>query len=101
MADAAQEQASHADMDHGLGDITALLVVAHQPPPAHHPAERSLDHPAARQHVEALLIGQFAYDLDDEVAVSRRAHQLAPIVGAVREQMLEPWPTPADGLDDR
>src|SRR6185312_8993059 len=100
MADAAQEQASHADVDHGLGDITALLIVTDQPPPARHPTKRSLDHPAARQHVEALLAGQLAHDLDDEVAVSRRAHQLTAIVGGVCEQMLEPRPTLADGLDD-
>jgi len=34
MADPTQEEASHGDMDHGLGDIDALLVVAHQPAPA-------------------------------------------------------------------
>src|SRR5215213_2168467 len=100
MADAAQEQASHADVDHGLGDITALLVVAHQPPPARHPAERPLDHPAARQHMETLLACQLAHDLDDEVAVSRCAHQLATIIGSICKQVPEPWPTLANGLDD-
>src|SRR5215203_985157 len=100
MADAAQEQASHADVDHGLRYITELLVVTHQPPPACHPAERPLDQPAARQHVEALLALQLAHDLDHEVAVDRLAHQLAAVVSSVREQVPEPWPTLANGLDD-
>jgi len=32
-------------MDHGLGDIDALLVVARQPALADHPAKGALDHP--------------------------------------------------------
>ena len=42
------------------GRFAALLVIAYQPPPAHHPAERSLNHPAARQHAETLLAWQLA-----------------------------------------
>jgi len=39
MADAAQQKASHGDVDHGLGDVDALLVVADQAPPSGQPAE--------------------------------------------------------------
>jgi hypothetical protein len=39
MADAAQEKASHGDVDHGLGHVEALLVIAHQQPPVVHAAD--------------------------------------------------------------
>jgi hypothetical protein len=31
MSDPAEEQISHSDEDHGLGDVEALLVIADQP----------------------------------------------------------------------
>jgi len=43
MGNSAQKQASHGDVDHGVGHVEAGFVVAHEPAPAHHPAESALD----------------------------------------------------------
>jgi hypothetical protein len=40
------------------------------------------------------------YDLDHEVPIGCLAHQFAPLIGPVREQVLEPRPAFADCLDD-
>ena len=45
---------------------------------------------AARQGLKALLTCQLAHDLDDEVAIGRLAHQLAPVISPVGEQVLQP-----------
>src|SRR5262249_17751462 len=39
MGDSAEQEASHGDMDHGLGDIETLLVVAHETAPPCEPGE--------------------------------------------------------------
>ena len=45
-------------MDHRLGDVETLLVIAYQPPPADHSAEGPFDHSLAWDHREPdLLIG--------------------------------------------
>ncbi len=90
MGDASEEQGAPANVDHGLGDVQALLVVAHQAAPTGHPAEGALHHPAPRQDLEADLVGQLAHDFEDEVVVGRRTRQLAPVIGAVSEQVPQP-----------
>ncbi|OBP89888.1 hypothetical protein BAE40_13295 [Mesorhizobium loti] len=49
------KQIAHGDEDHVVRDVDALHVVAHEAPPSGHPAESSLDGPAAGEAFEALL----------------------------------------------
>ena len=95
-----EQEATHGDLDRGLGDVDALLVIAHQTSPPHHPAKGSLNGPAPGQNLEALLTLHLADDLDDEVEEGRLVHELAAILGAVDEEMIEPRPALADGVQD-
>ncbi len=47
---------AHGDEDHGLGDVEAGLIVAHEAAPPCHPAEGAFDHLSAGQNLEALLV---------------------------------------------
>jgi len=88
MGVSADEIAAHGDEDHGVGDVDTFFVIAHETPPAGHPTEGALHHPAARQDLEALLVVGSADDLDDEIDVGRLVHEFQPIVGGVGEQPL-------------
>src|SRR6266481_3751684 len=101
MADSAQEEATHGDVDHGLGDVDPLLVVAHEAAPPGHPTKGALDHPAPWQHLEAWFGVDAADDLDDEVEEGGLVHECCPVIGAIGEQMLDPWPALADCREDR
>lgn len=70
MGVSADKIAAHSE-DHGVRDVDALLVVAHEPPPPRHQAEGSLDDPAAGQDFGALLVVGSADDLDHEIQIRR------------------------------
>src|SRR6478672_7799516 len=79
MADSTKQEASHGNVDHGLGDIQALFVVAHETAPAGEPGEGSLDDPSAGQNLEAGFAIDAADALDDEVEEGRLVHELGPV----------------------
>src|SRR6185295_5834092 len=93
MVDSADKQVAHGEVDHGFGDVEPPLVVAHEATVACQPTEAALDDPPARQYFEAGLGIEATDDLDDEVEIGRFVEELAPIVGAIGEQMLDPGPT--------
>ena len=101
MRDPSEEEASEGDMDHGFGDIDALFVVAHEAAPSRHPSKGPLNHPTARQDLEAWVVVDASDDLDDEGLERRLVHELAPIVSPVGKEMFEPRPAFADGVEDR
>src|SRR3954454_13340103 len=100
MGVSSDEIAAHCDKDHGLRDVDALLVVAHEAAPSCHPAEGPLDDPAAGEDLEALLVVGSTDDLDHEVEIGGFVHELQPVIGAVSEQMLHPGPALADTIQD-
>src|SRR5580704_10566711 len=101
MCVSSDEIAAHGDEDHGVRDIDAFFVIAHEASPSCHPSECALDDPAARQYLEAFLIIRPAHDLDDEVEIGGFVHEFEPVICAVSEQMLDPRPTLAQSLQNR
>src|ERR1700756_2424618 len=87
-------------MDHGLGDIEALLEIADEPSPPDQPPKRPLDDPSARQRLETWLTVDAAHDFDDKIKERGLVEQLGAIVGAVGEQMLDPRPAFADRIQN-
>ena len=75
-------------MDHGLGDIDALFVVANEASPFCEPAEGALHHPATRHDLEARLVVEAADNLDDKVEEGGLVHGLPAVIGAIGEQVL-------------
>src|SRR5918994_663759 len=97
----AQQVSAYGDEEHGVGNVDAALVVAHEPPPASHPSKGALDYPSARKNLEATLAFGSANDLEQEVEIGGLVHELEPVIGCVREQVLHPGPALADGIEDR
>src|SRR5439155_7083451 len=84
-----------------MGYVDPLLVIPDQTPPSDHPAEGAFDDASAWQDREALLVVGAADDLDDEVEIAGLVHEFEPVIGAVREEVLDPGPALADALEDR
>lgn len=81
MADAAQKDAAHCNVNHGFGDAETFFVIAYEPAPAHRPTESTLNHPPPWQDLEALSAvgnvgcGQFGHQqpatrIDSEMALA-------------------------------
>src|SRR5712692_4842791 len=66
MCDPPEEKGSECDVDHGVGDVEALLIVSDEAAPSCHPAEGSFDDPAPWKDVEALGSFDPSDDFDDE-----------------------------------
>ena len=54
MSETVERQADRSQGDHCLGDLGQRLVILRQALPSAEPAERPLNHPAARLHDEAV-----------------------------------------------
>lgn len=101
VADPADEQVSHGEDYHGLGDVEAGLVVADEATVSGQPADAALDYPAPRDHLESRFGVGTAHDLNHEVKEGGLVEQLATVVGAVGEEMFHPRPAFADSVEDR
>ncbi len=88
-------------MDHGFGDVEAPLVVADKAAPADHPAEGALHHPPPPDDLEAAPWVGPADDLYHEVEERCLVEQLRAVVGGAGEEVLQPRPAFADGVEGR
>lgn len=81
MADSAQKETSHNDVDDVFGAVDALFIVAHEAVPAYEPDEGSLDHPTPGQRLDAGHGVDAAHHFEDEVEERGLLPKLPAIVG--------------------
>lgn len=86
-------------MYRGLEDVDALLVIAHEATPSSEKSNGSLDHPASRQHLEALFSRDPSDDFDDELQERGLVHELGTFICPVSDEIVFPRPALADGIE--
>lgn len=79
----------------------ATRIMAWETSPADQPPGGACDDPSVWQDLEALLVVAAAHHLDDAVDMARHVHEIEPVIGAVCEQVFDPWPALADALEYR
>ena len=85
-------------MDDSGGHIEALFIIAYEPTPVRHPAKGAFDDRAPRKVRGRVLVRQFVDDLHDEVQEGCLVVELAALVGAIGQQMLDLGPAPLERL---
>ena len=97
LRDPSEHGGGGGDADEGFGDVGALLEVAHQAAVLDEPSEGALDHPSARQRLEAR---QGARPLDDgkrEVGLLLRPRDEFAGISTIGEHGLDEGPEAARG----
>ena len=87
-------------MGHSFGDIYTGFVVSHEAAPSCHTSKGSFNDPSPRQDLEACLFVGTPANLDDKVQEGSLVHELPPVVGAVGEEVLQPWSVLADSIEE-
>jgi len=76
-----------------------MPMIPYQSAPAHLPAKRALDHPAAWQGTELKVVPQLAYDFDDEIEQYCFIQQFTPVVRTIGKPMPQSRPALHDGIE--
>jgi hypothetical protein len=90
MSEAVEHEADHGDGGHRLGHLGQLLVVLGEAAPSAEPAERPLDHPAARENDEAGGARDPPHDDQRQAEQETGEQGSQTIVDAVGEHDLKP-----------
>ena len=71
MGDTPEQEGCEGDLDHGVGELDAFLIVSNGPSPSGHPGECPFDDPSAGEDVKSLCPLDPSAFRDDEVEESR------------------------------